>query len=256
MRTLIVSDLHLQAKRPELTTLAISLFEHVASDCDQLFILGDLFEYWIGDDAPDNVATELAGHLGSLSQRNVSLFFMHGNRDFLLGEGFVNDVGGTLLREDTYLTTLGGVSTLLMHGDTLCTDDTQYQFYRRMVRNPDWQSDFLAKSVSEREATARMIRSTSKAHGTRQHRDGIADINEETFAATVNECSTDNSSIDRVIHGHTHRPATHSHSINGTTVQRMVLGDWHSDHAVVAVSDENRCDLVKWNGFEFSEVQV
>ena len=248
MRTLIVSDLHLQAKRPELTTLAISLFEHVADDCDQLFILGDLFEYWIGDDACDNIATELAGHLRSLTERNVKLFFMHGNRDFLLGEDYVQDIGGTLLREDIFTASLGGVSTMLMHGDTLCTDDTQYQFYRRMVRNPDWQTDFLAKTVSEREATARMIRSTSKARGNRQHREGIADINEETLADTVGDHD-----VERVIHGHTHRPAAHSHMIESKSVERLVLGDWHTDHAIVAICDDNRCDLVKWNGHEFSQ---
>ena len=248
MRTLIVSDLHLQAKRPELTTLAISLFEKIATDCDQLFIVGDLFEYWIGDDARDNVATELADHLRALTRKNVALYFMHGNRDFLLGEDYVGDIGGTLLREDIYITPLGGAPTMLMHGDTLCTDDTQYQFYRRMVRNADWQADFLAKTVSEREATARMIRSTSKARGNRQHREGIADINEETFAETVR-----GQDVQRVIHGHTHRPAAHQHVIDGVPVERLVLGDWHSDHAIVAVCDDTRCDLVKWNGHEFSE---
>jgi len=248
MRTLIVSDLHLQARRPELTTLAISLFEYVASDCDQLFILGDLFEYWIGDDACDNIATELASHLRGLAKKNVKLVFMHGNRDFLLGESYVQDIGGTLIRDDIHITSLAGAPTMLMHGDTLCTDDTQYQFYRRMVRNPDWQSDFLAKTVSEREATARMIRSTSKARGNRQHREGIADINEDTLSDTVSQYE-----VDRVIHGHTHRPSVHDHTIAGKSIERMVLGDWHSDHAIVAVSDDSRCDLVKWNGHEFSQ---
>jgi len=248
MRTLIVSDLHLQARRPELNTLAISLFEYIASDCDQLFILGDLFEYWIGDDACDHIATEIAGHLRSLSRKDVKLFFMHGNRDFLLGETYVHDIGGELIRDDVHFTSLGGMPTMLMHGDTLCTDDTQYQFYRRMVRNSDWQTDFLAKTVSEREATARMIRSTSKARGNRQHREGIADINEETLADTVSKHK-----VDRVIHGHTHRPAVHSHTIGDRTIERLVLGDWHSDHAIVAISDDSRCDLVKWNGREFCQ---
>jgi UDP-2,3-diacylglucosamine hydrolase len=248
MRTLIVSDLHLQAKRPELTTLAISLFEQVAADCEQLYIIGDLFEYWIGDDARDSIANELADHLRSLvRQQQVKLYFMHGNRDFLLGEDYVNDIGGTLLRDDVHITTLGGAPTMLMHGDTLCTDDTQYQFYRRMVRNTDWQTDFLAKTVSEREATARMIRSTSKARGDRHHRDVISDINEDTLTATVEGCD-----IQRVIHGHTHRPAAHTHTINGKPIERLVLGDWHADHAIVAISDDTRCDLVKWDGREFS----
>lgn len=248
MRTLIVSDLHLQAKRPELTTLAISLFDQIAVDCEQLYILGDLFEYWIGDDACDNIASEIADHLRNLTKQNVKIFFMHGNRDFLLGEKYVDDIGGTLLREDIHITQVGGEQTMLMHGDTLCTDDTQYQFYRRMVRNADWQADFLAKTVSEREATARMIRSTSKARGNRQHNAGIADINEETFAKTVAEYS-----VSRVIHGHTHRPALHSHTINNNEIQRMVLGDWHPNHAIVAISDETRCDLVKWGGNGFSD---
>jgi len=245
MRTLIVSDLHLQARRPELNTLAISLFEYIASDCDQLFILGDLFEYWIGDDACDHIATEIAGHLRSLSRKDVKLFFMHGNRDFLLGESYVNSFGGQLYREDILTLDLAGKQTVFMHGDTLCTDDSQYQFYRRMIRNRGWQSDFLAKSVSEREATARMIRNTSKAHGHRAHEGNIADINLATLETTLAETKA-----MRIVHGHTHRPALHSHTVHEQTVERLVLGDWHSDHAVIATTNEHQCQLMTWNGLE------
>ena len=165
MRTLLISDLHLQASQPELTTLAFSLFDKIARDCDRLFILGDLFEYWIGDDACDHTATEVGNRLSSLSRAGVKILVMHGNRDFLLGRRFVESFGGELIDDDSITAELGGKETLLMHGDTLCTDDGQYQFYRRMVRNRGWQTDFLAKTVSEREATARMIRNTSKARG-------------------------------------------------------------------------------------------
>lgn len=247
MRTLIISDLHLHASRPELTSLAFSLFDKVAVECDQLYILGDLFEYWLGDDACDNTASEVATHLKAITSQNVSISVMHGNRDFLLGEHYVKSFGGHLIRDDSITLDLAGKETLFMHGDTLCTDDSQYQFYRRMVRNTGWQADFLAKSVSERESTARMIRSTSKAHGHRAHQEKIADISSSTLDTTVTEMQT-----TRIVHGHTHRPALHQHTINGQSIERMVLGDWHNDHAVVAVADDsdNQCRLMTWNGSE------
>jgi len=141
---------------------------------------------------------------------------MHGNRDFLLGEDYVSSFGGKLIVEDTIKLNIAGKPTLLMHGDTLCTDDTQYQFYRRMVRNSEWQKDFLAKTISEREATARMIRNTSKAKGSRAHKNSIADINHDTLQDTVKAHN-----VERIIHGHTHRPALHPAS-GDQGVQRMV----------------------------------
>jgi len=155
---------------------------------------------------------------------------------------YISSFGGSLLTDDTVQLEVAGTTTLLMHGDTLCTDDTQYQFYRRMIRNHDWQKDFLAKSVSEREATARMIRNTSKVSGSRAHNSAIADINKTTLQETV-----DSHQVKRVIHGHTHRPALHT-ATDDQNFDRMVLGDWHSDHAVIAVSDNDNCELVKWDG--------
>lgn len=242
--TLYISDLHLQASEPALTELAFALFEK--AECDQMYILGDLFEYWIGDDTVDKTAESITAKLKALASRGTEIIVMHGNRDFLLGEDYVAGFNGKLIREDSIELTIAGTKTLLMHGDTLCSDDTQYQFYRRMVRNQNWQKDFLAKSISEREATARMIRSTSKVHGGRAHDARIADINEGTLLEVI-----DSTKVKRVIHGHTHRPFRHIHKHNNADYERMVLGDWKSDHAVVAVSDDNNCELVKWDGTGF-----
>ncbi len=244
--TLYISDLHLQSSTPKLTELAFELFSTV--DCECLYILGDLFEYWIGDDCIDHTAEAVSQKLKTLHKRGTEIKVMHGNRDFLLGDEYVNAFGGQLIPDDSIELDIAGKPTLLMHGDTLCTDDTQYQFYRRMVRNRDWQRDFLAKSVSEREATARMIRSTSKASGSRAHRNSIADINTDTLLQTVN-----NHQVERVVHGHTHRPALHVTTAE-QKVERMVLGDWHEDHAVVAVSDKENCELVKWDGNSLSAI--
>jgi len=243
--SLYISDLHLQASEPALTELAFELFKN--AECDQLYILGDLFEYWIGDDSVDKTAAEVSQKLKALNDRGTEIIFMHGNRDFLVGEDYVASFNGKLVREDSITLTIAGTKTLIMHGDTLCTDDTQYQFYRRMVRNTDWQKDFLAKSISEREATARMIRNTSKVRGGRAHDEKIADINEDRFIQAV----VDNK-VSRVIHGHTHRPFRHVHTHNNTEHERLVLGDWKKDHAIIAVSDDKNCELLKWDGSVFS----
>ncbi len=245
--TLYISDLHLQASEPKLTELAFELFNTV--ECERLFILGDLFEYWIGDDSVDKTAASVSQKLKTLQKRGTDIQVMHGNRDFLLGEEYVSGFGGTLTTEDTIKLDIAGTSTLLLHGDTLCTDDTQYQFYRRMVRNGDWQKDFLAKTISEREATARMIRNTSKVSGSRAHNSSIADINDTTLQETV-----DTHQVKRVIHGHTHRPGLHASSAK-QNYDRMVLGDWHPDHAVIIVSDNDNCELVKWDGNSLTSIE-
>ena len=246
--TLFISDLHLQSSEPRLTELAFELFDNIS--CDQLYILGDLFEYWIGDDSVDKTAKSVGSKLKTLHKRGTSIHVMHGNRDFLLGQEFVQGFGGELLTDDTVTVNIANQATLLMHGDTLCTDDTQYQFYRRMVRNRDWQNDFLSKTVAEREATARMIRNTSKVRGGRAHETSIADINNDTLLESVQEHQ-----VTRVIHGHTHRPALHDHSVGDSKVERLVLGDWHSDHAIVAVSDSERCELIRWDGSNLSPLE-
>lgn len=251
MRSLLISDLHLQGSRPELTALAFSLFEKVAIDCAEVYILGDLFEYWIGDDVCDQTAKEVARQLTRLTRHGVQLFIMHGNRDFLLGAHYVeHTIGGTLIREDSNTVTLAGTPTLLLHGDTLCTDDNQYQNFRRMVRKREWQDDFLAKPVSDRQATARRIRETSLSQGKQAHINNIADINESALQQTVRA-----SAVNRILHGHTHRPANHRHVTDHREIERLVLGDWHADHAVVALSDDEECKLLNWNGLTLEDFQ-
>ena len=245
--TLFISDLHLQSSEPKLTELAFELFNTI--ECERLYILGDLFEYWIGDDSVDKTAKEVRQKLKTLQKRGTDIKVMHGNRDFLLGEEFVSSFG-TLITEDIIEVEVAGSTTLLLHGDTLCTDDTQYQFYRRMVRNRDWQKDFLGKSISEREATARMVRNTSKVSGSRAHKSDIADINKNTLQESVDEYQ-----VKRVIHGHTHRPALHT-STADHNFERLVLGDWHSDHAIIAVSDNDNCELVKWDGSSLGSIKM
>ncbi len=239
--TLFISDLHLQSDQPQLTELAFALIENI--ECDHLYIVGDLFEYWLGDDSVDQTASAVSQKLKNLNKRGTAISVMHGNRDFLLGDTFVSGFGGKLIKDDAITLNIAGTKTLLMHGDTLCTDDSQYQFYRRMVRNRDWQNDFLAKSVTERDATARMIRNTSKVRGGRAHDNHIADINEDALFETLQEHA-----VTRIIHGHTHRPDFHQHQHDGKTFDRLVLGDWHADHAIIAVSDDTNCELLKWNG--------
>jgi len=239
--TVFISDLHLQKSKPELTELAFALFDKVS--CDQLYILGDLFEYWIGDDHIGDTARAVSDKLNTLHKQGTKITVMHGNRDFLLGTQYVESFGGELITEDSTCVDVAGIQTLLMHGDTLCTDDTNYQFYRRMVRNIAWQKDFLSKKVSERQATVRMIRDTSKVRGEQAHQKQIADINDNTFAEAIDEHK-----VTTVIHGHTHRPAEHSVAVGSQKVRRLVLGEWTSAGAVIAVSDADNCDLVIWDG--------
>jgi len=243
--TVFISDLHLQQSKPELTQLAFALFDKIS--CEQLYILGDLFEYWIGDDHVDDTAKAVYDKLSALHKRGTKINVMHGNRDFLLGPQYVEGFGGTLITDDTTCIDVAATQTLLMHGDTLCTDDTNYQFYRRMVRNNAWQQDFLSKKVSERQATVRMIRDTSKVRGEQAHREKIADINDNTFAETINTHK-----VTTVIHGHTHRPAEHSVTVGTQKVRRLVLGEWSANGAVIAVGDADNCDLVTWDGSSLS----
>jgi len=249
VQTLLISDLHLQTQQPELTALANALLDKVAPACKTLYIIGDLFEYWLGDDACDALSTGFAARLASLTQGGTRVYLMHGNRDFLLGERYAEQCGATLVRDDAITVEIAGTPTLLMHGDTLCTDDTDYQQFRTMVRDVAWQKAFLSKPVTEREAIAKQIRDASKERGAEAHRELIADINEDALRQAVQAYA-----VDHVIHGHTHRPARHLHTVGNTTVQRMVLGDWHADHAVVAVDDGRGCSLQRWDGYGFESV--
>jgi len=229
MVTLFISDLHLDDRRPETTRLLLQFLQDEAGRADALYILGDLFEYWLGDDVPSQCATQVAGALSSLADQGIPCFFMHGNRDFLLREAYAKQAGMTLLPEE-YVAELYGEQVLLMHGDSLCTDDIPYQQFRTLVRNSAWQDDFLNKTQQERLQIAMQARDASA-----EHKDNIdmeiMDVNQDEVVAAL-----ERHGVQKMIHGHTHRPATHELEANGNPAQRIVLGDWYTQSSVLRVS--------------------
>lgn len=231
MPTLFISDLHLDDQRPETTTLLQAFLQNEAVNADALYILGDLFEYWLGDDAPSKCALAVAGALSSLTASGVPCYFMHGNRDFLLKEGYASLAGTELLPEE-YVIDLYGERVLLMHGDSLCTDDVAYQQLRTVVRNPAWQADVLSKSPQERLQMALELRDASSEHKGHEAM-SIMDVNDEAVYSAF-----ERHGVLRMIHGHTHRPAMHDLQINGQSAQRIVLGDWYTQGSVLRVSPE------------------
>ena len=221
MTTLFISDLHLDATRQEITELFLKFLREEARRASSLYILGDLFEAWIGDDDDDPHHAQVMDALGELTAAGVPVPLMHGNRDFLIGEGFIRRTGVKLLADPAVIDLYGG-PTLLMHGDTLCTDDKEYQMVRRMLRDPAWQRDYLAKSLEERRAIASHARAQSKAH-TAAQAEYIMDVNQTAVEDVMRRHQ-----VTRLIHGHTHRPAVHRFkSSEGKNLERIVLGDWY-----------------------------
>lgn len=245
MTTLFISDLHLDASRPDITTQFLRFLGTEARAADALYILGDLFESWIGDDAPDAGQEAAIDGLRSLTQGGVPCFVMHGNRDFLLGEGFFQRSGARLLA-DPVLATLYGETVLLMHGDALCTDDHAYQRLRATVRDAGWQRQFLALTIGQRRALAGAARDGSKAH-TAATAYAITDVNAESVATVLRE-----SGAITLLHGHTHRPAVHSLKIDGRDCTRIVLGDWYTQGSVLRWSRQGYelCSLPRAGGPE------
>lgn len=232
MATLFISDLHLEDKRPEITGLLLDLLAGDARDAEALYILGDLFEYWIGDDVLTPTAERVAEALSALSESGVPCYFMHGNRDFLLGPEYARASGVELLPE-TVVKDFYGAPTLLLHGDTLCTDDAAYQAFRRQVRNPEWQKGFLAQSPDQRVAIAQQARDASKQHTASASME-IMDVNEQAVLQAFQDHG-----VRHIIHGHTHRPAFHEHRLeNGDTASRIVLADWYKDGSALWLSAE------------------
>jgi UDP-2,3-diacylglucosamine hydrolase len=232
MPTLFISDLHLDPARPQITELFLQFLRDEAPAADQLYILGDFFEVWIGDDDSDPHHARVMAGLHALTRTGVPVYFMHGNRDFLIGDGFMEKTGCRLLIEPT-LINLYGVPTLLMHGDTLCTDDTEYQRFRAMVRDPDWQQAFLAKPLDERRAFAAQARSESRSR-TLEKAEAIMDVNQQTVEQAMLEHR-----VSRLIHGHTHRPAIHHFKVGGKALTRIVLGDWYEQKSLLRVDADH-----------------
>jgi UDP-2,3-diacylglucosamine hydrolase len=218
---LFISDLHLTEERPAANERFIGFLEDKARSADALYILGDFFEYWIGDDdleEPFNAV--MAGLLRGLTREGVPVYLMHGNRDFLLGERFCSATGAQLLADPT-VHEVEGVKTLLVHGDTLCTDDADYQNWRRIARSEEWQREFLSKSRTERRSMILGLREKSKAVVQAKPAE-IMDVNEEAVAEALRRHG-----VSRLVHGHTHRPGRHELSVDGRRAERWVLPDWY-----------------------------
>lgn len=218
-RILLISDLHLEEARPQLTRAFLDFLDRETADASALYILGDFFNVWLGDDDDRPLNATIAQALKQCSDRGLAVYLMHGNRDFLLGSDFARAAGATLLTEPHVLDH-GGHCYLLMHGDALCTLDTDYQQFRTMVRNPAWQQQFLTRSMAERRAFADQARATSKSTNSNKAAD-IMDVTPGEAERTLQQHG-----VTTLIHGHTHRPASHTLSLNGTAGQRIVLGDW------------------------------
>jgi UDP-2,3-diacylglucosamine hydrolase len=236
MATLFISDLHLDGSRPGITALFHRFLREEARGAEALYILGDLFEAWVGDDQDDEIATSVRGALRELTDAGVPVAFLRGNRDFLVGQRFADETGARLLA-DPCVVSLHGEPTLLMHGDLLCSDDEAYQAFRRQVRDPDWQQAFLAQPLAARQAYAAQARAASQQHQSglksANASETITDASDDTVRATMARYG-----VTRLIHGHTHRPALHSLQVEGRTARRMVLGDWYEQGSVLRASSD------------------
>jgi UDP-2,3-diacylglucosamine hydrolase len=229
--TLFISDLHLADERPEINAIFFRFLGETAGTADALYILGDLFEYWVGDDQldHDSLARAVVDSLRRVSNSGTNIFFMHGNRDFLIGERFAREAGLTILPDPT-LIKLYGQPVLLMHGDTLCTDDVAYQKFRAQTRTNEWKDATLARPYKARQQLARSIRTQSDTEKS-QKAEEIMDVTE----ATVEEVFRQHH-YPLMIHGHTHRPATHRLLIDDHACERWVLADWHGRGECLALS--------------------
>ncbi|MEJ2345495.1 MAG: UDP-2,3-diacylglucosamine diphosphatase [Gammaproteobacteria bacterium] len=224
--TLFISDLHLDAERPAITELFLQFLRGPAAGADALYILGDLFEAWVGDDDLSPHHQRVIDGLHELTGRGVPLHVMHGNRDFLLGAAFADASGATLLAEPAVID-LYGTPTLLLHGDILCTDDRDYMQFRAMVRDSAWQQKFLARPLAERHEMARQAREQSRRSASGKG-EQIMDVNPEAVTAALRRHG-----VGRLIHGHTHRPAIHRLAADHAPATRIVLGDWYEQGSVL-----------------------
>jgi len=230
---IFISDLHLAPERPEIIDLFIRFVNDVASTADTLYILGDFLEVWWGDDDPAIGYQGIFQCLADLAnKKNTEIFLMHGNRDFMIGDLLAERCHFKII-DDPLKIEIQGRDALLMHGDTLCTDDIQYQQFRQMVRNPEWQQQALSKTLEERLQLAKNIREQSKKSTNEKH-EYIMDVNQEA----TDKAFIDNH-VDLIIHGHTHRPAIHHKTINGIDTTRIVLGDWYETGSYLRINDSS-----------------
>ncbi len=238
MHKLFISDLHLHEERPQITRAFFHFLHTQAIHAEALYILGDFFDAWIGDDDDAQLPQEVATELFALKKKGVAIYFMHGNRDFLLGSTYTSKAGMTLI-PDGIIIDLYGTPTLLMHGDSLCTDDTEYQQFRTMVRSPQWQQQILAQPLAVRRALAAQMREKSQSMNSLK----AEDIMDVSHAEVITQMEA--AGVSRLIHGHTHRPARHQLIINNKPAERIVLGDWH-DSGWCIKADHTNLELFDW----------
>ncbi len=228
--TLLVSDVHLDTSRPGTTELFINFLEARARIAKTLFVLGDLFEAWVGDDDDAPLARETIGALNELVRSGTRVSLIRGNRDFLIGERFARESGCSLLPSGTVVN-LAGQDTLLMHGDELCTDDVDYQKMRTTLGSRGWQHEFLAKPLTERRKVACVLRE-GRIAATARKSEIIMDVNHGAVANAMNHHR-----VGRLIHGHTHRPGRYEVDLGEDGGERFVLADWHPKGSVLAISE-------------------
>ncbi|HGN9370403.1 TPA: UDP-2,3-diacylglucosamine diphosphatase [Citrobacter pasteurii] len=232
MTTLFIADLHLCTEEPAITAGFLRFLAGDARKADALYILGDLFEAWIGDDDPNPLHREMAAAIKALTDSGVPCFFIHGNRDFLIGKRFARESGMTLLPQEKVLN-LYGRNVLIMHGDTLCTDDTGYQAFRAKVHQPWLQKLFLSLPLFIRQRIAAKMRANSKAANSSKSLE-IMDVNPQAVITEMEKHQ-----VQWLIHGHTHRPAVHELTANAQPAFRVVLGAWHTEGSMIKVTPDD-----------------
>jgi len=236
MATWFISDLHLEPARPASTHLLFSFLQHIRGQAEALYILGDLFEYWIGDDflqtPQGQMVLPILQAFKQVAEQGTPIYIQHGNRDFLLAEQFA-DLSATQLLPEQQIIDLYGTPTLIMHGDLLCTDDVDYQQARLLFRNPQWQQQILAKSIPERLQFAQSLRMQSQQSAQTKQED-ILDANQIAIEAALRAAK-----VNQLIHGHTHRPAIHEFVLDGQAAKRIVLGDWYKQGSFLKVDEQN-----------------
>ncbi|MBN4080705.1 UDP-2,3-diacylglucosamine diphosphatase [Beggiatoa alba] len=235
MTTLFIADLHLSDQRPGITYLFNNFLKNEARQARALYILGDMFEAWLGDDCILPAYEATIKNLKSLSSCGIPVYILHGNRDFLIGEVFC-ELSGCQLMQESNIITIDGQKYLVMHGDTLCTDDVKYQQFRTMVRDPGWQKQLLQKTPAERMALAKEYREMSQTE-TADKAAEIMDVNQSAVKNAMRDAN-----ITTLIHGHTHRPNIHHFDLDGKRARRIVLGDWYEQGSVLRLKD-NKFDL-------------
>ncbi|OGT53295.1 MAG: UDP-2,3-diacylglucosamine diphosphatase [Gammaproteobacteria bacterium RIFCSPHIGHO2_12_FULL_42_13] len=239
MKTQFIADLHLTEEQKNITQLFLTFLKTCGRDVDALYILGDLFEVWIGDDDSSAFHAQIKAALRQATENGLSIYLMHGNRDFLIGKKFMRDTGCRLLT-DPCVINLYGVSILLMHGDTLCTQDMDYLKFRKKARNCLLQRLFLWKSLKKRRAIAAKMREVSRQH-TSTTPDYIMDVTQNEVVRVMKKYQ-----VQYLIHGHTHRPAMHEFTIDNQDVTRIVLGPWHEHGSALDWNQDGKKTLMEW----------